>query len=201
MGLHTATEVLEQSVGTGDRVIVIEPSYGMYRVCADINNVAADTVLLDPDFSLNARRILEAARPETKLVFLCSPNNPTSNLLERAEIIRILEGFRGIVIVDEAYVDFSPGPGLTSLLKEYRNLVLLRTLSKAWGLAGIRVGVAMGDPEIMGYMNKVKYPYNLNILSQHFSVEFQSHLNLYYFPIKIIIIQYQIPDLPIHLFY
>lgn len=149
-----------------DRVIIIEPSYGMYKVCADINNVAVDFALLNPDFTLDATRILEQVRPETRMVFLCSPNNPTSNILEEKEIKRILDEFKGIVVVDEAYVDFYPGAGLTALLDTYRNLVLLRTLSKAWGLAGIRVGVAMGDAGIMGYMNKVKYPYNVNILSQ-----------------------------------
>jgi histidinol-phosphate aminotransferase len=158
-----------------DRVIIIEPSYGMYKVCADIHNVAIDFALLDPDFSLNAGRILETVRPETKLVFLCSPNNPTSNLLDREEIIRVLEGFGGIVVIDEAYIDFCPAAGLASLLGKYRNLVLMRTLSKAWGLAGIRVGVALGDPEIMGLLNKVKYPYNLNILSQEKALEMLAH--------------------------
>ena len=149
-----------------DRIVIIEPSYGMYKVCADINNVAVDFALLNTDFSLDAERLLEKVRPETKMVFLCSPNNPTTNLLQEEEITKILDDFKGIVVVDEAYVDFCPGAGLQALLDKYNNLVLLRTLSKAWGLAGIRVGVAMGDAEVMDYMNKVKYPYNVNILSQ-----------------------------------
>lgn len=154
-----------------DRVIIIEPSYGMYRVCADINNVSVDPVLLNADFSLNAGEILDAVSKDTRLVFLCSPNNPTSNLLAEDEIVEVLQCFGGIVVVDEAYVDFCPGGGLIHLLEDCRNLVLLRTLSKAWGMAGIRVGVALGDQEIMAYMNKVKYPYNLNILSQEKAVE------------------------------
>ena len=154
-----------------DRIIVIQPSYGMYKVCADVNNVAVDFTLLNTDFTLDAGRALEKVREETKMVFLCSPNNPTSNLLAEKEIIRVLEGFRGIVVIDEAYVDFCQGAGLTSLLGEYKNLVLLRTLSKAWGLAAIRIGVALGDPEIMVYLNNVKYPYNLNILSQEKALE------------------------------
>jgi len=154
-----------------DRVIIIEPSYGMYKVCADINNVPADFALLNRDFTLSAGNILEKIRPETRMVFLCSPNNPTSNLLGEEEIREVLDNFHGIVVIDEAYVDFSPGRGLAGLMAEYNNLVLLRTLSKAWGLAGIRVGVAMGDPDIMNYMNKVKYPYNLNTLSQEKALE------------------------------
>ena len=141
-----------------DRVVIIEPSYGMYKVCADIHNVRNDYALLNRDFSLNAGNILDKARSETKMVFLCSPNNPTSNLFDEEEIRKVLDGFKGIVVIDEAYVDFSYSPGLAGWLEEYDNLVLLRTLSKAWGLAGIRVGVAMGNPEVMDFMNKVKYP-------------------------------------------
>ncbi len=157
-----------------DRVIIMQPSYGMYKVCADMNDVAVDFVGLNSDFSLNAGRVLNKIKAGTKMVFLCSPNNPTSNLLEEGEIIRVLEGFNGITVVDEAYADFSAGAGLVPLLDRYRNLVLLRTLSKAWGLAGIRIGAALGDPGIIEYMNKVKYPYNVNRLSQEMALEMLS---------------------------
>ncbi len=149
-----------------DRIVVLDPSYGMYRVCADINDVAADAAALEPDFSLNPDRVLNAARPSTRMVFLCSPNNPTSNLLDTGAIRKILDNFRGIVVVDEAYIDFSPGEGLLPLLDAYPGLVLLRTLSKAWSGAGIRFGMALGDPRIIRYLDRVKYPYNVNILTQ-----------------------------------
>jgi histidinol-phosphate aminotransferase len=154
-----------------DRIIIMEPSYGMYQVCADVNNVAVDFAGLREDFSLDSEKILKEVLPETKIIFLCSPNNPTSNLLAEEEIIRILKGFEGIVVVDEAYIDFCPGQGLLHLLDDYDNLILLRTLSKAWGMAGIRVGLALGDEEVTAYMNKVKYPYNVNILSQEKAIE------------------------------
>lgn len=154
-----------------DRVVIMDPSYGMYRVCADINDVAVDFAELDPDFSLNAGRILDKAGPATKMVFLCSPNNPTSNLLDQSEIIKILEGFEGIVVVDEAYIDFEGGVGLISLLGKFANLVILRTLSKAWAGAGIRLGMALGDPFLISLMGRVKYPYNVNMLTQDKALE------------------------------
>jgi histidinol-phosphate aminotransferase len=154
-----------------DRIIVIDPSYGMYKVCADINNVAVDLVSLNMDFSLDGERLLSAVREETKMVFLCSPNNPSANLLDRAEITRILSAFKGMVVLDEAYVDFCGSEGLLPVQAEYRNLVILRTLSKAWGLAGIRLGMALADPEVIQYMNRVKYPYNVNYLTQSKALE------------------------------
>lgn len=149
-----------------DRIIVIDPSYGMYKVCADINNVAVDFVSLNEDFSLDAERLLAAIRGETKMVFLCSPNNPSANLLDEAEIVRILSKFKGMVVLDEAYIDFCGTEGLVPLQVEHRNLVILRTLSKAWGLAGIRLGMALADQVVIKYMNRVKYPYNVNYLTQ-----------------------------------
>ena len=154
-----------------DRLIIMDPSYGMYRVCADINDVAVDLVELEPDFSLNAVRILSSVRPYTKMIFLCSPNNPTSNLLETDEILKILDRFKGLVIVDEAYIDFADGQGMLSCLEKYSNLVILRTLSKAWAGAGIRLGMAIADPEVCGLMNRVKYPYNVNLLTQEKALE------------------------------
>ena len=149
-----------------NRVISIAPSYGMYSVCSAIQGVDIDMVLLNEDFSLSADRVISLFRNNHKLLFLCSPNNPTGNLLDEDEIIKLVRAFNGVVVVDEAYIDFSDSQGLTGLLKKYRNLVLLRTFSKAWGLAGIRCGMALGHPEIIIYLSKIKYPYNLNVLTQ-----------------------------------
>ena len=154
-----------------DRIIIIDPSYGMYKVCADINNIAVDFVSLNEDFSLDAERLLAAVREETKLVFLCSPNNPSANLLGKADIIRILSEFKGMVVLDEAYVDFCGSDGMLPRQGEHQNLIILRTLSKAWGLAGIRLGMALADPEVIQYMNRVKYPYNVNYLTQTKALE------------------------------
>jgi histidinol-phosphate aminotransferase len=161
-----------------DRITVMDPSYGMYKVCADVNGVATDLVALNEDFSLDPERILAAAGPATKLIFLCSPNNPTSNLMETRAVLQILDEFRGILVVDEAYVDFSGGAGLLGLLVEYPGLVLLRTLSKAWAGAGIRLGMALGDPKLIALMNKVKYPYNVNILTQEKALEMLDQVQL-----------------------
>ncbi len=149
-----------------DRIIIMDPSYGMYKVCADINDAVVDFVELNPDFTLNAERILGNVISSTKMIFLCSPNNPTSNLLETDEIVKVLEGFRGMVILDEAYIDFTGSDGLISILDQYTNLVILRTLSKAWGSAGIRLGMALADPRVTAWLNRVKYPYNVNLLTQ-----------------------------------
>ena len=149
-----------------DRVLSISPSYGMYKVCADINDVGFDTVLLKEDFSINPDVILSAVRPETKIIFLCSPNNPSGNALDWDSVIKILESYEGLVVVDEAYQDFSESRSFLELLGDYQNLVVLQTFSKAWGMAGVRLGMAMADPSIISYLRKVKYPYNINTLSQ-----------------------------------
>ncbi len=143
--------------------ISIAPSYGMYEVAADINDVEMRKVLLNDDFSLPVERLLEAADADSRLLFICSPNNPTGNAFPREDIERIVREFPGIVVVDEAYIDFSDKPGLLPILSEYPNLVVLQTLSKAWGMAGLRCGLAFASPEIIGYMNRVKYPYNINV--------------------------------------
>ncbi len=143
--------------------ISIAPSYGMYEVAADINDVEMRKVLLHDDFSLPVERLLEAADADSRLLFICSPNNPTGNAFPREEIERLVREFRGIVVVDEAYIDFSDKPGMLPILSEYPNLVILQTLSKAWGMAGLRCGLAFASPEIIGYMNRVKYPYNINV--------------------------------------
>lgn len=151
-----------------DNIVAIDPSYGMYKVCAEVNNVAYRTVLLNDDYTLNASRVLAAIDSNTKLVFLCSPNNPTGNLLQRNEILKIVNGFSGIVIIDEAYVDFSPEDSWLSELNQYPNLIVLQTFSKAWGLAAVRCGMAFASETIIAYFNKVKYPYNVNVLTQQF---------------------------------
>ena len=154
-----------------DRIIIMDPSYGMYKVCADVNDVPVDFVELEPDFSLNAVWVLGSVRPSTKMIFLCSPNNPTSNLLDTEEILKILDRFRGMVVVDEAYIDFAGGRGLINRLDKYSNLVILRTLSKAWAGAGIRLGMALADPVVANLMNRVKYPYNVSLLTQDKALE------------------------------
>lgn len=143
--------------------ISIAPSYGMYEVAADINDVEMRKVLLNDDFSLPVERLLEAADADSRLLFICSPNNPTGNAFPREDMERLVREFPGIVVVDEAYIDFSDGEGMLPLLSKYPNLVVLQTLSKAWGMAGLRCGLAFASPEIIGYMNRVKYPYNINV--------------------------------------
>lgn len=154
-----------------DNIVAIDPTYGMYKVCADINNIEYSQVLLDANYQLNAEKLLAKVDSKTKLIFLCSPNNPTGNLLNRGEIEKILKSFNGIVIIDEAYVDFSPEESWIVKLGEYPNLVVLQTLSKAWGMAALRFGMAFASSEIISLFNKVKYPYNINILTQNYVQE------------------------------
>lgn len=149
-----------------DNAVAIGPTYGMYKVCADINDVEYRTVLLDEGFKLNAAKLLAACDDNTKLIWLCSPNNPNGNNLNREEIEKVLKGFGGIVIVDEAYSDFSQERPFRLELDKYPNLIVLNTFSKAWGSAAIRLGMAFAGKEIIDLFNKVKYPYNVNLLTQ-----------------------------------
>ena len=149
-----------------DNVVAIEPTYGMYKVCADINNVEYRKVLLDENFQPDAEQLLAAADKNTKVIFLCSPNNPSGNLLNRSEIRKTIESFQGIVVIDEAYIDFSDEPSWLNELDKYPNLIVLHTFSKAWGLASLRCGMAFASEEIIALFNKVKYPYNLSTLVQ-----------------------------------
>lgn len=157
-----------------DNIVTIAPSYGMYEVAAAINNVQCVKVNLEPGFRLNAEAVLEAVNERTKAVYLCSPNNPTGNLLSREEIYRILKYFRGLVAVDEAYIDFAPSPSLTRGLLSFPNLIVFQTLSKAWGAAGVRLGMAFASPGIIGILNKIKYPYNVSRPSQRQALEILS---------------------------
>lgn len=159
-----------------DNVISISPSYGMYTVCANINNVELRNVLLTKDFQLEADAVLEKVDAHTKLIFLCSPNNPSGNLLDKVEMLKIVTSFHGLVVVDEAYIDFCPDESLLGDLLKHPNLVILQTFSKAWGLAGVRFGMAYVSNEILTVLNKIKYPYNLNILTQKVVLEQMENL-------------------------
>ena len=154
-----------------DNVVAIEPTYGMYKVCADINNVEYRPVLLDEHFQFSAQQLLDACDEHTKLIWLCSPNNPTGNNLQREEIVKVIEQFEGIVIVDEAYSDFSRQKSFRHELAQHPNLIVLNTMSKAWGCAAIRLGMAFASTEIIALFNKVKYPYNVNLLTQQKALE------------------------------
>ena len=149
-----------------DNVVAMEPTYGMYKVSAAINDVEYRKVLLDENFQLSADKLLSATNLYTKIIWLCSPNNPTGNSLNRVEIIKLLETFEGIVVLDEAYIDFASEKSFSDQLTVYPNLVILQTFSKAWGSAAIRLGMAFASSEIIHVLNKIKYPYNINILTQ-----------------------------------
>ena len=160
-----------------DNVVAIAPTYGMYEVCAHINDVEYRPVLLDEGFQLNADKLLAACDDRTKVIWLCSPNNPTGNCLQRNEVERVIREFEGIVVVDEAYSDFNSQRPFRLDLAEHPNLVVLNTMSKAWGCAAIRLGMAFASPEIIALFNKVKYPYNVNLLTQQ-----QAHEMLHNLP-------------------
>ncbi len=154
-----------------DNVVAIEPTYGMYKVCADINDIEYRKVLLDENYDFKAADLLKACDSHTKIIWLCSPNNPTGNSLNRDEMIKVIEGFEGIVIIDEAYSDFAQQKTFRTELAHYPNLIVLNTMSKAWALAGIRLGMAFASKEIISIYNKVKYPYNVNYLTQQQALE------------------------------
>ena len=154
-----------------DNVVAIEPTYGMYRVCADVNDVEYRTVFLDAQYQFHADELLNACDDYTKLIWICSPNNPTGNSLVRDEILKVVEQFEGIVIVDEAYIDFSKQPSFRFDLAKHPNLVVLQTMSKAWGCAALRLGMAFASPAIINIYNKVKYPYNVNLLTQQEAIK------------------------------
>ena len=149
-----------------DNVVAICPTYGMYEVCADINNVEYRNVMLDERYQIDADRLLAACDDNTKVIWLCSPNNPTGNNLDREEVVKVVTQFQGLVVVDEAYIDFSNETSIAHQLYKYPNLSVLQTMSKAWGSAAIRLGMAFASKEIIDLYNKVKYPYNINELTQ-----------------------------------
>lgn len=153
-----------------DNVVSIAPTYGMYEVCADVNNVAYRSVPLRTDeqgnFTFSAADLLAKVDGQTKVLFLCSPNNPTGACLPRTELLKVLDGFDGMTVIDEAYADFMDEPSFLRHLSDYPNLIVLQTFSKAWACAGIRLGMAFASPEVIALFNKVKYPYNVNLLTQ-----------------------------------
>jgi histidinol-phosphate aminotransferase len=153
-----------------DSILITEPTYGMYAVCAEVNAVNIQKVLLTKDFDLDVNSVLQKVDPTTRIIFLCSPNNPTGNLLSRGKITEILTKFNGLVVIDEAYIDFSKSKSFVKSLKQFPNLVVLQTFSKAWGLAGLRLGMCFASKAIIDILNKIKYPYNVNIITQQIAL-------------------------------
>ncbi|WP_299708604.1 histidinol-phosphate transaminase [uncultured Pontibacter sp.] len=149
-----------------DSMLHLPPTYGMYEVSANLNEVQLDAVQLTPDYQIPVREVLRQVKDTTKLIFVCSPNNPTGNIIESESIETLLDNFDGLVVVDEAYIDFADSPSWTTRLSEYPNLVVLQTFSKAWGMAGLRLGMAFASDEIIALLDKIKPPYNINEATQ-----------------------------------
>ncbi|MFN3839681.1 MAG: histidinol-phosphate transaminase [Cyclobacteriaceae bacterium] len=149
-----------------DSILITEPTYGMYAVCAGINNVTIKVARLNTAFDLDLQAVNQLLDSSVKIIFLCSPNNPTGNLLSKGMVHSLLTGFNGIVVIDEAYIDFASDVGFLPLLNKYPNLVVLQTFSKAWGLAGLRLGMAFASETIIAVLNKIKYPYNISVITQ-----------------------------------
>lgn len=170
-----------------DNVVAIDPTYGMYEVCADTNDVEYRKVPLTEDFDIEPEKLLAACDENTKIIFICSPNNPTGNAFLTEKIEKVVSEFEGIVIVDEAYSEFSSQKPMRSLLAKYPNLIVLNTFSKAWGAAAIRLGMAFASEEIIGLFNKVKYPYNVNKLTQDKAKEILSDQTLLLRNIRLIL--------------
>lgn len=160
-----------------DNVVLFPPTYGMYEVSANINDVIVRKVSLTPDYQIDMAALQEAVDERTKLIFICSPNNPTGNSIDRSDIEMILNNFDGIVVVDEAYINFARQKTFISELTEYPNLVVMQTLSKAWGLAALRVGMAFAGEDIINVLNKVKPPYNINQAAQDLVLEALDNIN------------------------
>ena len=154
-----------------DSILITDPTYGMYAVCAEVNAVHIQRVPLTSDFDLDLDSIRRSIDTTTKVIFLCSPNNPTGNLLGNDKIKIILREFNGLVVIDEAYIDFTPSKSFAEELEQYPNLVVLQTFSKAWGLAGLRLGMAFSSTDIINVLNKIKYPYNVNIQTQDLALK------------------------------
>lgn len=159
-----------------DHIMITPPTYGMYKVSAAVNDVGVQSVPLNPDFSLDPQALLDSVSDTTKIIFLCSPNNPTGNLLDKDAVRTVIRGFHGIVVVDEAYIDFSGDEGFAGELDELPNLVILQTLSKSFGLAGIRLGLALASEQIISYMLRVKAPYNVNKLTTETALKAMDNL-------------------------
>ncbi len=160
-----------------DNVVILPPTYGMYEVSAHVNNVEVRKVPLTADYQLDVEAVRAAINERTKLIWLCSPNNPTGNGLDRAAMLELIESVHCLVVVDEAYIDFTPDSTLLPELDRYPNLVVIQTFSKAWGLAGLRVGMAFGSEELIRVLNRIKPPYNLNLLTQQHVLEALDHVD------------------------
>ncbi|MFN8344101.1 MAG: histidinol-phosphate transaminase [Spirosomataceae bacterium] len=159
-----------------DNMILMPPTYGMYQVSADINDVPVIKVPLTPDFQIDTENVLAAVTPQTKIIWVCSPNNPSGNLMRRDDICRLLDNFNGLVVVDEAYIDFAEEPSFTQELDRFPNLVVLQTFSKAWGLASLRLGMCFASEELIRVLNKIKPPYNLSGATQQLLLEALDHV-------------------------
>lgn len=170
-----------------DIIRYIAPTFSMYEVVADINEVGKEIVALDHDFNLNVYACIDRQTPKHKVLFLCSPNNPTGNSLDKDRLIHVIAGWDGIVVLDEAYIEFSSGPSLVSKLKKLKNLIILQTFSKAKGGAGLRLGVAYSNPEIINYLKKIKPPYNVNSNTQKRALEILANKDLVDKHVKMII--------------
>ncbi|MDP4290342.1 MAG: histidinol-phosphate transaminase [Bacteroidota bacterium] len=154
-----------------DNIITLPPTYGMYKVSAEINDVEVREVPLTTSFQPDVKAILGAADQNSKLLFICSPNNPTANLIDREIIVELLNRFEGLVVIDEAYIDFCPSESKISLMNEYTNLFIMQTLSKAWGLAGVRIGIGVGQPDLIQILDNTKPPYNISVLNAAAALE------------------------------
>ncbi|MCB0395630.1 MAG: histidinol-phosphate transaminase [Flavobacteriales bacterium] len=152
-------------------IIITPPTYGVYSVYAEINDVVVKKVLLDETFNLNVDQVLDAVNEQTRLIFLCSPNNPTGNIVPRETVINIAKDFPGLVVVDEAYADFSEQPSMVHLLNDLPNLFVMQTFSKAWGMAALRLGMGFANPDIVKVLNKIKPPYNINAITQELALK------------------------------
>ena len=170
-----------------DKIITIPPTYGMYDVIAKTNNVENIEVPLKSNFTLNLEELKKSFSEKTKLLFLCSPNNPTGNSFSRKDLIDLIESFNGVVVIDEAYIDFSPNSSLVSLINKYNNLIVTQTMSKAFGMAGIRLGMGFSNNKIVNYINKIKPPYNINLLTEKRALKELKNIDTIKTNIKIIL--------------
>ncbi len=172
-----------------DNIITLPPTYGMYGVSAATNDVAVKEVPLTAEFQPDVKAILRAADDHTKLLFICSPNNPTANCIDHDIIIELLRSFKGLVVVDEAYIDFCPEKSIVAALGEYENLFVMQTLSKAWGLAGVRIGLGLGHPTLINIFDKVKPPYNISVLNAEAALNALSNISLMHQQVAVLINQ------------
>jgi histidinol-phosphate aminotransferase len=170
-----------------DKIITIPPTYGMYDVIAKTNNIENIKVPLKSNFTLNLEELKKSFSEKTKLLFLCSPNNPTGNSFSRKDLIDLIESFNGVVVIDEAYIDFSSNSSLVSLINKYNNLIVTQTMSKAFGMAGIRLGMGFSNNKIINYINKIKPPYNINLLTEKRALKELKNIDTIKTNIKIIL--------------